>query len=164
MSHRPSSSTSVPPIYLKMGECVYMCGWMVMYIWNGQEYMEILSAWLFPGLIPMLLLLTVCMLTPTCMVVGVKCGQGQGQLVGYGCRTNIQQPTRAKMPYELKWIVQFLLQECTSRDLRRQLSTFWFQIWYVLMHPKDFLLEHALSTKSPAKGQIGKTQSVNCSQ
>ena len=52
-----------------MGECVYMCGWMVMYMWNSQEYMEILSAWLFPGLIPMLLLLTVWMLTPTCMVV-----------------------------------------------------------------------------------------------
>ena len=46
---------------------------------------------------------------------------GQGQLVGYCCRINIQQPTRMKMPYKLKWIVQFLLQECTSRDLKRQL-------------------------------------------
>ena len=60
-----------------MGECVYMCGWMVTYIWNGQEYMEILSAWLFPCLIPILLLLNVCMLTPTCMVVGVKCGEAK---------------------------------------------------------------------------------------
>ena len=58
-----------------MGECVYMCGWMVTYIWNGQEYMELLSACLFPSLISMLLLLNVCMLTPTCMVVGVKCGE-----------------------------------------------------------------------------------------
>ena len=51
------------------------------------------------------------------------------------------QPTRAKMPYELQRVVQFLLQECTSRDLGRQLSS------------KRFLVgaggEHALS---PAEG------------
>ena len=38
-------------------------GWMVTYMWNGQKYMEIVSAWLFPVLIPILLLLTVWMKT-----------------------------------------------------------------------------------------------------
>ena len=92
-----------------------------MYIWNGQEYMEILNAWLFPGLISMLLLLTVWMLIPTCMVVGVKCGEAKTSWLVIVAGPIFSQPTCAKMPYELKWIVQFLLQECTGRDLGRQL-------------------------------------------
>ena len=159
MSHRPSSSLSVPPHLPQNGwVCVHV--WVDGYVhveWSGVHGdIECLAvSWPHSHAV-----VTRCMyVDPHVHGGGVKCGKAKTSwLVMVAGPIFGNQLTR-----KCHMSLSGLFNSC-SKSALAGISEDSFKIWYVLTHPKDFLLEHALSTKSPAKRQIGKNQSVNCSQ